>query len=292
MRKRIVVNMACGLANRMFQYSYYLYLKKFGYDVSVDYYDTAKLEHELVAWNRIFPEAPICQAARGEVFRLGGGSSLFTKLRRRYLPFTACVKYMPTAFSAPLPEEDGKDVYLFGVFQNAQMVNHVAEDARRAFAFAPLEDERNKELAKKMSGCESVAIHVRKGTDYMERVWYQNTCPLSYYEAAIERMKKKLAHPKFYVFADNHEWVRANFTDFEYTLVEGNPSAGWGSHFDMQLMSLCRHNIISNSTYSWWGAFLNASADKTVILPEVWFNPKSCEDYTSARLLCEGWTSL
>lgn len=284
--------MACGLANRMFQYSYYLYLRNLDYDVSVDYYETAKLAHESVAWNRIFPDASINQASKTDVFRLGGGSDIISKLRRRYLSFTTNVQYMPTAFSAPMPEKKGKDIYLIGVFQNAAIVNKVAEDVKKAFSFAPFEDEHNLALAKEMAECESVAIHVRKGSDYMERIWYQNTCPLSYYKDAIELMKKKLSNPKFYVFADNHKWVKENFKEFDYNLIEGNPSAGWGSHFDMQLMSLCHHNIISNSTYSWWGAFLNSSTDKMVILPKVWFNPESCEDYTSAKLLCNNWISL
>lgn len=287
-----VVNMACGLANRMFQYSYYLYLLENGYDVSIDYYETAKLAHEAVAWNRIFPQAYIKQASQREVFRLGGGSSIFDKLRRRYLPFTTRVIYMPTAFSAPLPPRDGKAAYLFGVFQNAQTVTAVGDSVRKAFAFPAFEDARNIALAKEMAGCESVAIHVRKGADYRERIWYQDTCPMSYYEEAIGLLKKELPNPRFYVFADNHEWVRENFRGLDYTLVEGNPSSGWGSHFDLQLMSLCHHNIISNSTYSWWGAFLNASPDKTVILPKVWFNPKSCDDYTSAALMCEGWIAI
>ena len=72
-----VVNMACGLANRMFQYSYYLYLKKVGYDVSVDYYETGKLAHESVEWNQIFPKAYISQVSWREVLRLGGGGSVF-----------------------------------------------------------------------------------------------------------------------------------------------------------------------------------------------------------------------
>lgn len=75
----------------------------------------------------------------------------------------------------------------------------------------------------------------------------------------------KVAVPKFYVFTDNPDWVRENFKDIEYTLVEGNPASGWGSHFDMQLMSVCKHNIISNSTYSWWSAFLNAHPQKIVV---------------------------
>ena len=88
------------------------------------------------------------------------------------------------------------------------------------------------------------------------------------------------------------EWVKENFNDFDYTLVEGNPIAGYGSHYDMQLMSLCRHNILSNSTYSWWGAFLNRNPDKTVVLPDIWFNPESCQEYTSKPVRCEGWIAL
>ena len=75
-------------------------------------------------------------------------------------------------------------------------------------------------------------------------------------------------------------------------LVNGNPVAGYGSHFDMQLMSLCRHNILSNSTYSWWGAYLNRNQEKVVIIPRIWFNPASCEEYTSQKALCDGWTAL
>ena len=143
-----------------------------------------------------------------------------------------------------------------------------------------------------MQECESVAIHVRKGDDYRQRIWYQNTCPVEYYRNAVEEMKSRLKEPRFYVFTDNPDWVREHFTDFEYTLVDGNPVSGWGSHFDMQLMSCCKHNIISNSTYSWWGAYLNGNNDKIVICPNIWFNPDSCDEYTSGKLLCKGWLAL
>lgn len=75
---------------------------------------------------------------------------MFAKLRRRYLPFTTRVKYMPTAFSVYLPEKDSKAAYLFGVFQNAQMVNEVNEDVRKAFVFSPFEDEQNQTLTKEI----------------------------------------------------------------------------------------------------------------------------------------------
>ena len=287
-----IVNLACGLANRMFQYTYYLYLKKRGYNTVVDYYETAILVHEKVEWQRIFPEAHIEQASKWDVFRLGGGSSIFSKIRRRYLPMTCKVHHMPTAFAADCPNPTDQDKYIFGVFQNAAMADTVKEEVQQIFTFAPFEDERNRTLQEMIQACNSIGIHIRKGQDYMSRIWYQNTCSLDYYRKAIAYIKERVENPKFYVFADNPTWVKENFKEFDYTLVEGNPPAGWGSHFDMQLMSYCKHNIISNSTYSWWGAFLNKDPEKIVILPHQWFNPKSCEESTCEKVQCEGWIAL
>lgn len=289
---QIVVNMACGLANRMFQYTYYLYLKSLGHDAFVDFYRTAKLSHENVEWERIFPNADLPQASFWKIQWLGGGSDVFCKIRRRYLPFAHNVLQMPTAFDAKLPIENKGDQYVMGVFQNAKMADAVKAEAQKAFTFNPFEDGRNADLMREMQGCESVAIHVRKGKDYAARIWYQDTCPVKYYEDAVALLQEKYSNPKFYVFTDNPDWVKENLKGFEYKLVEGNPPAGWGSHFDMQLMSYCKHNIISNSTYAWWAAFLNKNVNKLVVCPEVWFNPKSTKEYTSSKVLCEGWITL
>ena len=287
----IIVNIACGLANRMFQYSYYLYLKKMGYDAKVDFYKTAKLEHENVAWNSIFPNAPIQQASVWEVFKTGGGSDMISKIRRRYFSFSCNVKTL-SAFEAPLPDKTSHSVYMMGVFQNAEMVETVRDEVLKAFMFQPFIDRHNLDLMKEVQSCQSVAIHVRKGKDYMSRIWYQQTCPIAYYQKAIKLIEEKIKDPRFYVFTDNSEWVKENFRDFEYILVQGNPVAGYGSHYDMQLMSLCQHNILSNSTYSWWGAFLNRNPNKIVVLPDIWFNPESCREYTSRPVRCKGWIAL
>ena len=188
---KVIVNMACGLANRMFQYCYYLYLKKLGYDVAVDFYRTVTLAHENVAWNSIFPHAPIHQASAWEVFKTGGGSGIVSKIRRRYFPFICRVKSL-SAFEAPLPDRDGHSVYMIGVFQNAKMVETVHDEVAEAFAFSPFVDGHNFTLAEEMQSCQSVAIHVRKGKDYMSRIWYDNTCPVEYYRKAVEMMKEKL----------------------------------------------------------------------------------------------------
>lgn len=288
----IIINMACGLANRMFQYCYYMYLRKMEFPVAIDFYKTAKLPHENVPWKRIFPNAPLYQASRMTVLIMGGGGNFVSKIRRKYLPSTTKVLQMPTAFDAILPHNGEKDVYVIGVFQNAEMIESIKNDVFHAFTFPAFSDNYNLQLAKEIRECESVAIHVRKGKDYTSRVWYRNTCPLEYYRKAITLIRRKFDNARFYVFTDNVNWVKENFSEFEYRLIDENPSFGWGCHFDMQLMSLCRHNIISNSTYSWWGAFLNQNPNKTVICPSVWFNPQSCEEYMSSRLLCQNWVAL
>lgn len=287
-----IVNMACGLANRMFQYSYYLFLKKQGYEVTVDFYRSAKLAHEKVAWNSIFPYAEIKQASRLKAFLWGGGADLCSKVRRRYFPSSTNVRMTTGTFDASLPANTARNEYIIGVFLNASIVEAIDDEIKKCFTFLPFTDEMNLRLEKEIEECESVAVHVRKGKDYQSRIWYQNTCSMEYYRKAILQMKEKLQQPKFYVFTDNVDWVRKNFQEIEYTLVEGNPADGYGSHFDMQLMSLCKHNIISNSTYSWWSAFLNRNPEKVVIAPEIWFNPDSCDEFRSDRALCKGWLAL
>lgn len=93
---KIIVNMACGLANRMFQYSYYLFLKHQGYQVQVDFYHSAKLAHEKVAWNDIFPKAKIEQASSWDVLKLGGGPDLFQRsvgnTCRFFLAWSICLR--------------------------------------------------------------------------------------------------------------------------------------------------------------------------------------------------------
>ena len=176
-----IVNMACGLANRMFQYSYYLFLKKQGYKVSVDFYRSAKLVHEKVAWNLIFPHAEIQQASRLKVFLWGGGADLCSKVRRRYFPSSTYVRTTTGAFDASIPVNTARNEYIIGVFLNASIVEAVGNEVKKCFTFLPFTDEMNLRLEKEIEECESVAIHVRKGKDYQSRIWYQNTCSIDYY---------------------------------------------------------------------------------------------------------------
>lgn len=284
--------MACGLANRMFQYTYYLFLKNKCHDVRVDYFTNNRMPHENVDWEKIFPAADFEPASTWEIIKVGGGSSIPAKLRRKFFKWTTNVIEMPGAFNLYNPEGNTKDVYLLGVFQSKLPALSLENELREKFKFSDFTDSRNIEFSKKIQSENSIAIHVRKNEEYCKIKWYQNTCPIEYYEQAVKYFTDRIDNPKFYVFTDNPDWVKVNFKKFDYELVDHNPTSGWGSHFDMQLMSLCKHNIISNSTYSWWGAFLNEHKDKKVIIPKIWFNPQVVESYTSDPLAPEDWIAI
>ena len=208
------------------------------------------------------------------------------------MPFGHRVKQMQTAFDCTLPDTKHGSQYMIGVFQNAEMVDSVRSIAQDVFRFSPFEEAKNRQRQLQMQAENSVAIHIRKGRDYQSNQYLKGTCPVEYYQRAVAYIRKHVENPKFYIFTDNPQWVRDNISFFEYTLIEDNPNSGWGSHFDMQLMSCCRHQIICNSTYSWWGAYLNTHPDKIVIGPHQWFNPNSCEESTSERTLCRDWIAL
>lgn len=292
---KVVVRMAAGLANRMFQYAYCLYLKKQGVDALVDNnYKATKWKMEDIDWQRIFPNAVLNQASSSFIFKLGGAYDLFSKIRRHYLPFTSKYVQMKSAFESPSAEYYcNSSKYVVGIFQNAKIVDFVKEEVLNAFAFSPFTDENNIQLQKELQNCNSVAVHLRKGEDYLMRATaFKGTCGVDYYLKAIDIIKEKVDNPKFFVFTDNPNWVKENLHGFDYKLVDNNPAIGWGNHFDMQLMSCCKHNIIANSTYSWWGAYLNPNPHKIVIAPLQWFSPLHDSKSYAEETICKGWIGI
>lgn len=294
MRKKIV-RMEGGLANRMFQYSYGIYLKKIGYNVFYDNsYKPKKWKMEDINWNKIFPKAKVKQASSWEILLFGVGFDIISKIRYNYLPWSCNLARMKNAFCIPTEEEIRKRKCFFGVFQNSSFIEEIKDEVLDVFTFAPFEkDSNNYKLAQQMLTENSVAIHFRKGKDYLIMEHFKGTCTVDYYVKAIDYIKKYVENPVFYVFTDNPEWVKNNIKGLEYTLVQDNPSIGWGNHFDIQLMSYCKHNIIANSTFSWWGAYLNKNKGKIVIGPKCWFNP-DMERYKlyDNVTLCKDWIAI
>lgn len=133
----------------------------------------------------------------------------------------------------------------------------------------------------------SVSIHIRRG-DYVTNPVtnsFHGVCSLDYYCNAIAYMKKIIPNPHFFIFSDEMDWVKeyVNF-DAPYTMVEANPD-----YIDLHLMSHCKHHIIANSSFSWWGAWLNPNPEKIVVAPKQWFK---AEHMSSADLIPESWVTL
>lgn len=120
----------------------------------------------------------------------------------------------------------------------------------------------------------SVAVHIRRG-DYVTDVSARNfmgVLPLAYYERAIQVISAKVRNPTFYFFSDDLDWVKDHIQPrAECHLVDID--GGRQEYVDLEVMSKCSHAIIANSSYSWWGAFLNRNPDKVVIAPQQWVVP-------------------
>ena len=148
-------------------------------------------------------------------------------------------------------------------FKNFEM------EIKEIFQFPEIKDEKNKEIEKIILSNESVALHVRRG-DYLTSEALCGLVDLAYYEKAIKHIEEKVVAPLYIIFSDDTNWCKENLKIENGIFVDWNKKEN--SYIDMQLMSLCKHNIIPNSSFSWWGAWLNKNPEKTVVAPERWAN--------------------
>ncbi len=182
-----------------------------------------------------------------------------------------------------------RDIYLSGYWQSEHYFSDVSEDIRTDFVFRWPLLKNNADLAKRIDQTTAVSLHIRRG-DYVSDVKTAATlgpCTLDYYRAAIFYISAHVERPEFFIFSDDIEWAKANLKiDFPCRYV--NHNHGEESYNDMHLMSLCRHHIIANSSFSWWGAWLNPSPNKIVVAPIKWFaNDAHVEDICPT-----GWVRL
>ncbi len=168
-------------------------------------------------------------------------------------------------------------VYLHGYWQTERYFSDIAGVLRQEFtAKAPLGGD-NAALAEAIAAVNAVSLHVRRG-DYVSDPAtnrYHGICSPDYYQRAVDYITARAGVPHLFVFSDDQQWTRANLRfEVPVTFVGANPpDCGYR---DMQLMARCRHHIIANSSFSWWGAWLNPSPEKIVVAPQQWFSsPKN-----------------
>lgn len=166
------------------------------------------------------------------------------------------------------------NVYLDGYWQSARYFSDAEEQIRADFKFKTPPDTLNQACLDHIKAVDAVAVHIRRG-DYVsnpEANAVHGLCDLDYYQRAAEFIRANTSSGQlhFFVFSDDPAWVRENLDlGGNATFVSHNNESN--SYEDMRLMSACRHNIIANSSFSWWGAWLNPSPEKIVIAPKQWF---------------------
>ena len=183
-------------------------------------------------------------------------------------------------------------VYLDGYWQSERYFSGIADLLRQEFMLKEPVDAANEKIAAQIreAGSSAVSLHIRRG-DYVnnpQTAQYHGVCSLDYYRSAVDYIAARVSAPHFFVFSDDHAWVGENFKlDHAVTLVDVN-GADRGV-WDMALMKACRHHIIANSSFSWWGAWLNPHADKIVAAPERWFSGAS---HDTSDLVPASWIRL
>lgn len=164
----------------------------------------------------------------------------------------------------------GKDCFLTGYWQSYRYFENIESLIREEFKFPHVLDKDDQRVTK-IKHENSISLHIRR-TDFVNNKYHDihGTCSIEYYKKAAEYIANMVSSPCFFIFSDDIEWAHINLNlNYPCEFVSGN--IGKQSYIDMQLMSLCKHNIIANSSFSWWGAWLNQNPDKVVVAPSQWF---------------------
>lgn len=290
----VTVLLSGGLGNQMFQYAAAKALaERLGTALSADLY---ALKKKSKATTRHFEldvfalDIPIVSTAKGKFFvKAHPAVQKFRGIFRLFGFFsdTMAILYQPTI------EILRDNTYLSGYFQNERYFKGYEPVIRRDFSFTTELSDRNKGIGEQMRTEQSVSVHIRRGDYINDQRASSNfvTCDKVYYDKAIAMMRKKVQNPVFYIFSEDLEWVKDNLSFGENIVHYIDWNRGDDSYIDMQLMSLCQHNIIANSSFSWWGAWLNSNPDKVVLAPSQWFR-----DEVKNNLLDdfypEGWIKI
>lgn len=165
--------------------------------------------------------------------------------------------------------------HYIGFYQNESFFNEFEKEIHNCFRFnTQLLNDKTSQISNTIKDQNSISLHIRRG-DYLNEGDTYNTYTLQYYYDGINYINSIYDNCQIYVFSDDIPWCRNNLKIQNTIFVDWNN--GIDSWQDMYLMSLCKHNIIANSTFSWWGAWLNSNPDKIVIAPKIWRQDKQDE---------------
>jgi hypothetical protein len=293
----IIVRLFGGLGNQMFQYAFAKNLSIF-YNVPLKF-DLRLLDKDSEATyqQRIFELDNFGiaknQATKNEISKfLAPNRNIIPRVLAKgyhcFFNYQIEIEKTFTYYESVFAK--GPNLYLDGFWQSEKYFKQNQNQIRADFSFPSFSDKQNLSISQEITKTASVSIHIRRG-DYLKMASATQShpvCSLEYYYNAINRISETIENPRFYFFSDDIEWVESQFANqSNHVFINHNKSQD--SYRDMQLMSLCKHNIIANSSFSWWGAWLNENPNKIVIAPKNWFKNTSID---TTDLIPSTWIRL
>ncbi|MDD2337893.1 MAG: alpha-1,2-fucosyltransferase [Geobacteraceae bacterium] len=297
----ILVRLSGGMGNQMFQYATARRLA--AVHDTVLKIDTSRLQHgaprdtprdyalgcfSISAEPASPSESDLCEKLRQQT------ASPFSRLLQKCGPFRTTkgmhyVRQQSSSFD-PAILRLGDNVCLEGYWQSEKYFLDIRALLKKEFTLRPPLVGEDLHQAEKIQASTAVALHVRRG-DYLTNphaAVHHGICDRDYYDRAVHFMRDKIPTARLFIFSDEPQWIEKNMKyDLPTTYVS---KTGMASDVrDLALMSMCRHHIIANSSFSWWGAWLGDNQEKIVIAPKRWFNDPN---HDTTDLIPEGWLRL
>lgn len=275
-----------GLGNQMFQYALALKMQSLGVQIKIDVTKYAQHHaHNDFELDQVF--GIVCPFAKiSEIRRMG-----YVKANHWTEFLKKTPLYKKTVYNNESYRYDEQVLkldgyYIEGYWQSEKYFQDIKEKIIDTYRFPEFPAGQNTWAERIQNTC-AVSVHIRRG-DYLQYPYLQNICTLKYYKKAMDYFRNKLSEKaEFYIFTNDFSWAEEQFTERDCHFVKGN--TGRNSFRDMQLMSLCRHHIVANSSFSWWGAWLNQNPDKIVIAPKRWINHPEGE---KTDIIPENWIRI
>jgi hypothetical protein len=295
----IITRIFGGLGNQMFQYAMgralaYRNNAKLLLDISF----FARSQLRRFALDSFSSDAEIASGQILRRYRLQNACDLLSVVNLFRRPSTESIPFFRERFFHfdPVAYQLSAPVCIEGYWQSARYFEDCAPAIRQEFKPKQELSLSDARLAEIMTATPTVSLHVRRG-DYVTNPRTNAThglCSLDYYARAMEYITERVDDVRLFVFSDDLEWTQRHLSSAPLkssfpptTFVEANPASG--EFRDMHLMSCCKHHIIANSSYSWWGAWLNPSPDEIIVCPQQWFRDPSKD---TRDLTHEEWIQL
>ncbi|HBE43978.1 MAG TPA: alpha-1,2-fucosyltransferase [Deltaproteobacteria bacterium] len=291
----IVVRLIGGLGNQLFQYAVARHIAEINGAVlklDISGFETYKL-HKYSLWPFNIKEnfASLKEITTLMTLKQGIVGSIIRRILRKppKLASTYIREKKPFQFDPDILNlSDG--VYLAGSWQSEKYFADIGAIIRQEFTVKTPQAGKDRELAEQIASCESVSLHIRRG-DYVSNPHtseVHGTCGIDYYLRCVDCLTQTVKNPHFFIFSDEPEWAHNSLKLLYRTTIVGHNKAD-KNYEDLRLMSQCKHHIIANSTFSWWGAWLSQNPDKIVLVPKRWFKS---DDYDPKDLIPDKWIKV